>query len=55
LTQLNGMITSQAAMVAYNNDFWIMMILSLVTIPFLIFLRVRRHVPGEKPEMVVMD
>jgi DHA2 family multidrug resistance protein len=55
LTQLNGLVTSQAAMVAYNDDFWIMMILSLVTIPFLIFLRVRRHVPGEKPEMVVME
>ncbi|HEY5210580.1 MAG TPA: DHA2 family efflux MFS transporter permease subunit [Stellaceae bacterium] len=55
LTQLNGLVTSQAAMIAYNDDFRLMMIVSLVVIPFLLFMRVRRHVPGEKPEMVVMD
>jgi MFS transporter, DHA2 family, multidrug resistance protein len=55
LTQLNGLITSQAAMIAYNDDFWIMMILSLLTIPFLIFLRVRPPRPGDKPEIAVLD
>ena len=49
------MVTGQAAMIAYNDDFKIMMILSLLTIPFLLFMRVRRHVPGAKPEMVVME
>jgi DHA2 family multidrug resistance protein len=55
LAQLNGLVTSQAAMVAYNDDFKIMMILSLVVIPFLLFLRVRKQRPGEKREMVVME
>jgi DHA2 family multidrug resistance protein len=55
LAQLNGMVTSQAAMVAYNDDFKIMMILSLLVIPFLLFLRVRPPRPGEKPEIAVLD
>ena len=55
LAQLNGMVTSQAAMVAYNDDFKIMMILSLLTIPFLLFMRVRRHVPGATTEIVAME
>ncbi|HEX4112409.1 MAG TPA: DHA2 family efflux MFS transporter permease subunit [Stellaceae bacterium] len=55
LAQLNGMVTSQAAMIAYNDDFKVMMILSLLTIPFLLFLRVRKPRPGEKPEMVAME
>jgi len=55
LAQLNGLITSQAAMVAYNDDFKIMMILSLLTIPFLIFLRVKAPRPGEKPEIVALE
>ncbi len=55
LEQLNGLVTSQAAMVAYNDDFKIMMILSLLTIPFLLFLRVRKRRPGDKPDMVAME
>jgi MFS transporter, DHA2 family, multidrug resistance protein len=55
LTQLNGVVTSQAAMVAYNDDFKIMMILSLLVIPFLVFLRVRPPRPGDKPDIAVLD
>jgi MFS transporter, DHA2 family, multidrug resistance protein len=55
LTQLNGMVTSQAAMVAYIDDFRLMMFVSLFAIPLLVFMRVRRHIPGEKPEIVVME
>ena len=55
LEQLNGMVTSQAAMVAYNNDFKVMMILSLLTIPFLLFMRVRKQRPGDKPDMVAIE
>jgi len=55
LAQLNGLVTSQAAMVAYIDDFKLMMFVSLLAIPLLLFMRVRRHVPGEKPEMVVLE
>jgi MFS transporter, DHA2 family, multidrug resistance protein len=39
LTMLNGMITRQASMIAYNNDFKLMMILSLIAIPIVMLLR----------------
>ena len=55
LEQLNGLVTSQAAMVAYNDDFKVMMILSLLTIPFLLFMRVRPQRPGDKPDIVAME
>jgi MFS transporter, DHA2 family, multidrug resistance protein len=55
LAQLNSMVTSQAAMVAYNDDFKIMMLLSLLTIPFLLFMRVRKTRPGERQEMMAME
>ncbi len=55
LTQLNGMVTTQAAMVAYIDDFRLMMFVSLLAIPLLLFMRVRHHIPGEKPEIVAID
>ncbi len=39
LVMLNGMITRQAAMISFNNDFKLMMILSLVAIPLVLLLR----------------
>jgi DHA2 family multidrug resistance protein len=39
LMLLNQLVTSQSTMVAYINDFHLMMILTLLTIPFLFFLR----------------
>jgi DHA2 family multidrug resistance protein len=39
LVMLNGMITRQASMIAFNNDFKLMMILSLVAIPLVLLLR----------------
>jgi MFS transporter, DHA2 family, multidrug resistance protein len=39
LAMLNGMITRQASMIAYNNDFKLMMILSLIAIPIVMLLR----------------
>jgi DHA2 family multidrug resistance protein len=39
LVLLNQLVTSQGTMVAYINDFHLMMILTLLTIPFLFFLR----------------
>ncbi|MSO98211.1 MAG: DHA2 family efflux MFS transporter permease subunit [Rhodospirillaceae bacterium] len=39
LPMLNGEITRQAAMLAYTEDFRFMMMLTIITVPFLIFLR----------------
>nr|MDE2260482.1 EmrB/QacA family drug resistance transporter [Betaproteobacteria bacterium] len=36
---LNGLITRQAAMIAYNNDFKLMMIVTIAVIPLLLLLR----------------
>jgi MFS transporter, DHA2 family, multidrug resistance protein len=42
LAGLNGTVTKQAAMIAYNNDFQLMMMLSLVAIPLVLLLRKAR-------------
>ena len=42
LALLNGMVTQQAAMIGYNNDFKLMMIISLAAIP-LVFLMKQPH------------
>jgi len=43
LVALNGEITRQASAIAFLNDFWMMMIMTLVAIPLLLLLRpVRR-------------
>jgi MFS transporter, DHA2 family, multidrug resistance protein len=39
LAGLNATVTEQAAMIAYNNDFKLMMVLSLAAIPFVLLLR----------------
>jgi DHA2 family multidrug resistance protein len=39
LLQLNQVITNQSAMIAYIDDFKLMMVLTLATIPFLLMIR----------------
>ncbi|MGA9853214.1 MAG: DHA2 family efflux MFS transporter permease subunit [Gammaproteobacteria bacterium] len=39
LTTINGLVTQQAAMISYNNDFKLMMILSLAAIPLVFLMR----------------
>jgi DHA2 family multidrug resistance protein len=39
MTALNGEITRQAAMIAYVDDYWLMMILTLAVIPLLLLVR----------------
>jgi DHA2 family multidrug resistance protein len=51
LAALNGLITRQAAMLAYLNDFWLMMLVCLVTLPLLLLLRK----PTQKTQAVVME
>ncbi|MBS0486402.1 MAG: DHA2 family efflux MFS transporter permease subunit [Proteobacteria bacterium] len=43
LEALNGEVTRQAATIAYLNDFWLMMVLTLVAVPLLALLRPPKH------------
>jgi MFS transporter, DHA2 family, multidrug resistance protein len=46
LLALNGMITNQSAMIGYLDDFKLMMVLTIVTIPFLFMIRNVKPAPG---------
>jgi MFS transporter, DHA2 family, multidrug resistance protein len=46
LAILNAEVTRQAALIAYVNDFWIMMAVTLVTIPLLVLIRRSRAAPA---------
>jgi MFS transporter, DHA2 family, multidrug resistance protein len=53
LAQLNALVTRQAAMIAYNNDFKLMLILTVVAIPLVALLRAPRTIaPGAQPAIV---
>lgn len=54
LAALNAMITNQAAMIAYVNDFHLMMIITLAVIPLLLILKKPANPPAQE-EAVVMD
>ena len=41
-TGLNATVTEQGSMIAYNNDFKLMMVLSLAAIPLVVLLRKAR-------------
>jgi DHA2 family multidrug resistance protein len=43
LAALNGEVTRQASGIAFLNDFWLMMVMTLVSIPLLLLLRPVRH------------
>jgi len=46
LLGLNGIISNQAAMIAYIDDFWLMMILTVATIPLLFLIKKVRPAGG---------
>jgi len=48
LAALNAMITDQAMMVAYLDDFWIMMVMTLAAIPFLLVIKGASPPGGER-------
>jgi MFS transporter, DHA2 family, multidrug resistance protein len=54
LAGLNAMITNQAAMIGYINDFYLMMVITLAVIPLLLILKKPVN-PAAKEEVVVMD
>jgi DHA2 family multidrug resistance protein len=43
LAMLNGEVTRQASAIAFLNDFWLMMVLTVVSIPLLLLLKPVRH------------
>ena len=53
LAALNHSVTEQAAMIAYNNDFKLMMILTLCAVPLVVLLRSGRASPAD--EIVVVE
>jgi MFS transporter, DHA2 family, multidrug resistance protein len=52
LAALNGQITAQASMIAYLDDYWLMMILALAAIPLLLVFRTSRG-RGAAPAIAV--
>jgi DHA2 family multidrug resistance protein len=46
LLGLNGAISNQAAMIAYIDDFWLMMILTIASIPLLLLIKKARPASG---------
>ncbi len=53
LAALNAAITDQAAMIAYIDDFRLMMVMTLVTIPFLLLIKGSKPAAGE--HMAVLE
>ena len=51
LLGLNGAVSNQAAMLAYIDDFQLMMILTLATIPFLFLIKKTRPAGGNNAVM----
>jgi DHA2 family multidrug resistance protein len=52
MAMLNQVVTGQATMIAYNNDFKMMMILSLCAVPLVVLLRSSKPAPGAEPVVV---
>jgi len=50
---VNHTVTSQAAMIAYNNDFKMMLILSLIAAPAVVLLRITKQAAADKAPVVV--
>jgi DHA2 family multidrug resistance protein len=55
LAAFDAEVNRQAAMIAYLDDFKLMMIVTLLAVPLLILLRVRRKAAGTAPEPVALD
>jgi DHA2 family multidrug resistance protein len=51
LALLNAEVTRQASLLAYVNDFWIMMVVTLVSIPLLLLMRAPKRAAAEAAEV----
>ena len=52
---LDMIVTQQASMIAYLNDFYLLMILTLAMIPLVLIIRAAKSPAGGKAERVAMD
>jgi len=57
LAMINGMVTKQAAMISFNDDFKLMMITCLLAIPLVFFMRQPKYGPqtAEGQSQVIME
>ena len=52
---LDAIVTQQAAMIAYLNDFKLLMMLTLAMVPLVLIIRATGQTPGTKPAEAVID
>jgi DHA2 family multidrug resistance protein len=54
---LDVMVTKQAAMIAYINDYWLLMVLTLAMIPLILIIGTSKKKPseGELQEAAVLE
>jgi DHA2 family multidrug resistance protein len=52
VAMVNHIVTNQATMIAYNNDFKMMMILTVCAIPLLVLMRAAKQASGDPPVVV---
>lgn len=52
VAMVNHIVTNQATMIAYNNDFKMMMILTVCAIPLLVLMRTAKQASGDAPVVV---
>jgi DHA2 family multidrug resistance protein len=51
LSQIDGLVNMQSQMISYNNDFWLLMLMTLVAVPFVILLRKPKAAPAGAPSV----
>ncbi|KAJ0337929.1 hypothetical protein COL154_014282 [Colletotrichum chrysophilum] len=51
LSQIDGLVNVQSQMISYTNDFWILMVMTLVAVPFAILLRKPKAASGDAPSV----
>jgi MFS transporter, DHA2 family, multidrug resistance protein len=52
MAMLNHQVTTQAEMIAYNNDFWLMMVMAAAAIPLVLLLRKVQPKPTDEPVVI---
>jgi len=54
---LDAMVTRQSAMIAYINDYWLLMVLTLAMIPMILIIGKSKQTPSEADleDAVVVD
>jgi DHA2 family multidrug resistance protein len=55
MAMVNHIVTNQATMIAYNNDFKMMMILTVCAIPLLVLMRAAKQAPGDADAPLVVE